>query len=137
MSSRKVEYDDDMIKEIDDQMGWVEPDGSSPSKTARDKGLHCKFMDGPLSSTAWGRPGGVWSVCVLEGIETTLLAKSFPALERLYRKLRERQEEARDWKTYYSDLWERRYLKWCCRKDWFCMCQLCRIRRANGTTKKA
>ncbi len=129
MGKQIVEYDDDLIRAIDKEMGWVEKDGSSPSKTARDKGMHCKFMDGPFGSTAWGNPNGVWSVCILAGIETTLLAKSFPALERLYQKLRERQKDNRDWKPYYSELWHKRYLRWCCTKKQSCDCQLCRVSR--------
>lgn len=121
------EIDDDLIKTIDDEMGWVEEDGSSPSKTARDLGYHCKFMDGAFSSTAWCGPDGVWSVCVLSGIETTLLAKSFSALDKLYRKLRKRQNNPSIWKKYYSGLWKKRYFKWCCSGELSCDCQICRM----------
>ena len=121
-----MEYDDDVIKAIDEQMGWVEEDGSSPSKTAHDLGYHCKFLDGPFSATAWCGPNGVWTVCSLSGIRTTLLAKTFPALERLYRKMTERQNEANKWQAYYRALWERRYLKWMCSGIGSCDCQICR-----------
>lgn len=144
-----MKYDDDLIAEIDKEMGWIEEDGSSPSKTARDLGMHCKFMDGPFSATAWGGPNEqthniVWSVCVLSGNRTTLLAKSFPALEKLYRKLREREPSTKRWLKYYSAMWERRYKKWCCKKDSSCECQLCRIERgkahennSNGSRRQA
>jgi len=50
-----VQYNtnDHIIKEIDKEMGWIEEDGSSPSKTAHDLGYHCKFMDGPFSATIY------------------------------------------------------------------------------------
>lgn len=123
-----VKFDDDLIATIDDEIGWVEDDGSSPSKTAKDKGMRCKFMDGAFSATAWLDSDGLWSVCVLRShgtIGTTLLAKSFKELERLYRKLQERNAEAEKWQEYYSSMWAKRYKKWVHKEG--DQCQLCRM----------
>ncbi len=109
-----MHFDDDMIQAIDAVAGWVDDDGS-PSRTARALGYRCRFLDGPFSSTAWLSPAGVWSVCVFGRIETTLLAKSFSGLERLYRVLRARQcaANADSWIPYYVALWGRRHSRWC------------------------
>ena len=133
MRTPAIAYDDDLIAEIDKEMGWIEKNGSSPSKTARDLGVHCKFLDGSFSSaTAWYGTSKVWSVCVLGGvIETTLLARSFPALKKLFRKLWGRQSEPERWKPYYQSMWMRRYFKWICKKDDSCVCQICRIKRSH------
>ncbi len=124
--SINVNYDDDLIAVIDDAKGWVKNDGSSPSKTARDLGAHCKFI-GPMIP-AW-ESGGVWSVCILAGIRTTLLARSYDGLIRLYRKLKEREADDADarWMSYYSAMWERRYRRWVCDGVASCDCQLHRI----------
>lgn len=136
----KIAYDNDVIRAIDEAMDWVEEDGSCPSKTADDHGYDCRFLDGAFSATAWReRATGLWSACVLNqrGIATTLLAKSFTMLERLYRKLCERgdagisQENSKRWNPYYSAMWERRYTRWCCKASVDCDCQLCRIRRGR------
>jgi len=124
----KINFDDGLIAAIDKEMEWVEDDGSSPSKTAKDKGYHCKFMDGAFSATAWFSPDKLWSVCVIGThgtIGTTLLAKSFKEVERLYRKLLERNSEAKKWQEYYSSMWARRYEKWVHKEG--DECQLCRM----------
>lgn len=124
-----VKFDDDIIATIDKAMGWDDPPEESPSQIAKREGYHCKFIDGPFSSTAWVGRDGVWSVCVLSGIETTLLARSFKEVEKLYRRLRKRQENKKDkmkWKSYYHTMWETRYKKWICKKNSKCDCQLCR-----------
>lgn len=37
----------------------------------------------------------------------------------------------RHWQKYYSNIWERRYAKWCCKSPQFCSCQLCRMAGKN------
>ncbi len=122
-------YDNDLIREIDGEMGWVEEDGSCPSKTADEQGYDCKFLE-PWE-TAWrSREDGVWSCCHIathETFGTTLLAKSFGALKRLNDKFLERHEDPERWEDYYSDMWERRYKLWCCKDPEPCECQLCRM----------
>jgi len=114
----KVVYDNGTFRAIDEAMGWVEEGGSCPSKTADDHGCDGKFMGGLFSATAWRkRKTGLWSVCILNyhGITTTLLAKSFRQLERMYRKLHERcgadtrEVNQKRWQPYYKALWARRY----------------------------
>ena len=135
MTDHNVQYDNDLIRQIDEDMGWVEEDGSSPSRTADARGMDCKFLEGAFGATGWrSRETGLWSVCVLSmrGITTTILAKSFSELCRLYQKLKERVEHGterqnrRRWRKYYSEMWERRYRKWRCEKSTGCECQLCR-----------
>jgi len=126
-----MKYNDDIIAEIDKEMGWDDPPGTGPATIAKQKGYHCKFLDGPLSATAWYGPDKVWSLCVLSGIETTLLAKSFTALERMYRTLQKRANNlnnVQNWKIYYHNMWKKRYQKWICGKSQSCRCQLCRAR---------
>lgn len=124
--TEKVKYDDNLIAQIDKDMGWIEEDGSSPSRTAKKLGYHCKFMKGPFSDTAWyGDENRVWSVCLLSGNKTTLLAKSFSSLESLHKKNRERPTSER-WMKYYSDMWNRRYKKWYCKSPAECDCYFCR-----------
>lgn len=126
----KIAYDDNSIAKIDEEMGWIEEDGSSPSKTARDLGMHVKFLDG---HTAWVNPSGLWSLCILphssySDLQTTLLAKSYLALRKLYRKMQKRKNDPKRWQSYYSLLWEKRYRKWVHGKKQPCDCQLCRIK---------
>ena len=131
----QVAYDNDVIHAIDEAMGWIEPDGSSPSRTADQRGVDCKFLDGAFGGTGWrDRATGLWSTCVLDqrGIGTTLLAKSFSMLVKLRNKLVERagqgkpRQNKRRWQPYYRAMWERRYRRWCCKKPDECQCQLCR-----------
>ncbi len=125
----KEKYDDDTIAKIDKAMGWVEEDGSCPSNTARELGMHCKFLG---TGMAWHDPQGIWSHCVLGGsIQTTLLAKSFISLERSYQTLVQRRKQINRqvyWQNYYSAMWERRYCKWICKQPGSCECQLCRMK---------
>ena len=119
----KVKYDDDVIAQIDKDMGWVKK-GRSPSKTAKDLGYHCQFLG---TGTAWYGKNKVWSHSILSGNCTTLLAKSFSELERLYNKNKERPV-TEEWKKYYHDMWERRYKKWVCKSPRKCTCWFCRYR---------
>ena len=121
----KIQFDDDIIRQIDKEMGWIERDGSSPSKTANKLGYSCKFIEGPFSGTAWHKDG-LWSVCILSGNKTTLLAKSFSALEVLYKKNIQRKT-SKKWLKYYSKMWKKRYKKWVCKSPSICDCQLCRM----------
>ena len=146
MGKEPAVYDNAVIRKIDEGMGWVDENGSSPSKTADELGYDCKFLAGSLfSGPAWReRATGVWSACILNyrGITTTLLAKSFVALEHQYRVLHKRCDgnsswHNRDrWQKFYSDRWEKAYRKWCCKagSGLKCDCQLCRI--AEGVLKK-
>lgn len=145
----KVKYDNDVIKKIDKDMGWIEKDGSSPSKTADEQGYDCKFIE-PLH-TAWrNRKTGLWSCCILNyrALCTTLLAKSFKALVNKNKKLRERVDKILNaWeaegnkfrgygpdgihpckkfeklRAFYSDMHTKNYDKWVKH------CHICKIRK--------
>ena len=131
MKKEIVQLDNDLIKQIDKNMGWVEKDGSSPSKTANERGVDCKFIS--PGQAAWRtRKTGLWSTCIISyGLTTTLLAKSFSELVRLNFVLRQRLDQAnrkqiKRWQKYYKAMWVRRYRRWSCKKPDECICQLCR-----------
>ena len=131
-----VKYDDDLITEIDKEMGWDETGELPPSAVAESKGYHVKFLGDPFfGGTAWCSPEGLWSVCVLRGrpesIGTTLLAKSFDAVNHLYKCLilRDKENKPELWNPYYRAMWERRYRQWCCKSPSTCECQLCRTEK--------
>ena len=131
---KTVKYDDDLIEEIDKEMGWDKTHEQAPSSIASRKDYHVKFLGDPFfGGTAWYSPGGVWSVCVLRGrpeaIGATLLAKSFDAIKHLHERLviRDREDKPTRWNPYYHAMWERRYRRWCCNSPLACECQLCRM----------
>lgn len=133
-----MKYHDNIARKIDHAMGW-DKDGTSPMNTAKSLGCHCKFLNikAPFSGIAWVGPDKVWSITVLykNGIKTTLLARSFKTVQNMYILLCKRSEQNRTehWNKYYSELWERRYRKWECKKRFnkSCSCQLCRMEKAK------
>ncbi len=131
--------DNATLRQIDEVMGWVELNGGdSPAATAEFLGVASHII-----GDVYGLPVIVWesdgtfSYCVLNRyrfLTTTLLARSENGVIRLLRKLQTRvtnETEAAYWQGYYSDLWERRYRRWCCKLPALCECQLCRIAKAD------
>lgn len=129
--------DNAKLRAVDEAMGWVEKDGSSPATVAESQAVagHIIGHNHGLPVVAW-KADGVWSYCVLNyhGLTATLLAKSRSGITDLLNTLRKRvtdEQSAASWQSYYHALWKRRYRKWCCLKPKACNCQLCRIALAK------
>lgn len=134
MTSLKL-GDNAKLRAIDEALGWVEPDGSSPASVAESQGVSSHIVGSQmgLPDVFW-QSHGTWSYCVLHrhGLTTTLLARSQKGLSRLLNKLYERvnsEVTGSKWRPYYNGLWDRRYRKWVHRPGGGCDCQLCRMGR--------
>lgn len=129
--------DNAVLRQLDKDAGWVDSGGASPSSRAEEAGVagHIIGLHLGMPVVAWEHDG-LWSYCVLNryGLGTTLLARSKAGLLRLLRNLRHRvrdDSDGRQWQSYYSGLWARRYRKWCCISSRGCKCQLCRIAKGK------
>jgi hypothetical protein len=132
--------DNARLRQIDEQLGFVDKDGESPATIAERQGVasHIVGSDHGLPIVVW-ESKGVCSYTVLNRhrfLTTTLLARTPQGVVRLLDKLNHRvrsEADAQHWSPYYAILWETRYRKWVHKKDGNCDCQLCRIERSRLT----
>lgn len=111
-----------ILRSLDEEFGWVEPDGSSPSSVAESLGMRAVIIgvESGLPQVAWGNPSGVWALPAI--YEAPLLARSPRFLTYLVGLNLTKEQK--------SALHSRRYNRWCCTKDAAtCDCQNCRVAR--------